>query len=98
MLPHINVLRRRKRRCRYTYTYKCIHKYTIPNTTPLQAPVDPYGTFEWAKATTTTAWASSGNWLSDYAIIELQKDTGLGWMSFGWHSGINGGWNMNMNG
>ena len=58
----------------------------------------PYGKFAWARATTTSAWASSGNWNSDYAIIELAQDTGLGWMSFGWHSGIASGWGMNMNG
>lgn len=57
-----------------------------------------YGTIPWSRATTTSAWASSGNLNSDYAIIELSSDTGLGWLSFGWHSGIASGWNFNMNG
>jgi hypothetical protein len=62
------------------------------------ASAAPYGKIAWVRATTTSAWANSGNWNSDYAIIELASSPGVGWMSFGYHSGINSGWNMNMNG
>jgi hypothetical protein len=62
------------------------------------ASASPYGKIAWVRATTTSAWASSGSWNSDYAIIELASSPGVGWMSFGYHSGINSGWSMNMNG
>lgn len=43
-------------------------------------------------------FVSSARSFRDYAIIELSTDTGLGWMSFGWHSGLSAGWNFNLNG
>lgn len=61
-------------------------------------PMAIYGKLAWAKAYAPTAWTNSGSWNSDYAIIELTADTGLGWMAFGWHSGLAPGWNFNMNG
>ncbi|KAI9006783.1 trypsin-like cysteine/serine peptidase domain-containing protein [Hyaloraphidium curvatum] len=59
----------------------------------------PFGKFEWRSATTVNAWARDGSWSHDYAIIELETaDTGLGWMSYGWHNGLNVNWNLNLNG
>jgi V8-like Glu-specific endopeptidase len=61
-------------------------------------PQAPFGSLAWAGVVTTNAWARDNSWAHDYALITLAQDTGLGWMSFGWHSGLNSGWNLNLNG
>ncbi|KAI9026110.1 hypothetical protein DFJ74DRAFT_755563 [Hyaloraphidium curvatum] len=56
----------------------------------------PHGTLPWAFATTTWQWIRSNqSWEHDLAIVELRNDTGLGWMSYGHHSGLVAAWTMN---
>ena len=61
-------------------------------------PQDPYGTLDWVSATTVTGWTVSNSWNWDFAIVKLASEPNIGWMSFGWHSGIDNGWGMNLNG
>jgi len=59
-----------------------------PRQTSASLPTAFYAVNMW----TYTAWASNGNWDYDIAIIILDRETGLGWTSFGWNNGINGAW------
>jgi len=39
-------------------------------------------------------WTQNGDISYDLGMVELSKETGLGWVSFGYHSGISNSWYM----
>jgi V8-like Glu-specific endopeptidase len=59
--------------------------------------------YAWSKIWTVRGWSRSSNREYDYALVRLNQDSGgmypgnrYGWMSYGWNSGINDGWNWNL--
>jgi len=58
----------------------------------------PFGSFGWSRMYSVTGWTQDGRSDHDYALVVLDRDHNLGWMSFGWHSGLSTSWGMNMRG
>ena len=52
----------------------------------------PYGVYSWSHVWTSTGWTGSSNSDYDYALIELSTEPGIGWLSFGWSSGLSTSW------
>jgi V8-like Glu-specific endopeptidase len=52
----------------------------------------PYGVYSWRRAWTVTGWTSGGDSDYDYALIELSSRPPIGWLSFGWSSGLSTSW------
>jgi len=52
----------------------------------------PYGSYGWRRAWTFTGWTNNGDADWDLAVIELSSSPGIGWLSFGWSSGMSTSW------
>ncbi|KAI9002186.1 trypsin-like cysteine/serine peptidase domain-containing protein [Hyaloraphidium curvatum] len=61
-------------------------------------PASPHGVLRWHAVHARPGWTERGDFAYDYALIELEEDTGLGWFNYGWNDGIDSGWTMNLNG
>lgn len=54
----------------------------------------PYGVHAWRRAWTVTAWTQSSDFDYDYALIELATAPSVGWLAFGWSTGMSSSWYM----
>lgn len=53
--------------------------------------------FKWEEVWSVEGWTKKSKIEYDYALIILAtQDTGEGWLPFGYHSGINDNWSMNL--